>query len=271
MRPLGAWTGVAAGALRGSSLFRHYVAMKSLHNVRSLQLFSFPKIYAFVIFFLFLLSDRRLRPALSLKAKPILRLQRFCKKIERCVNLIGEIRVCRPKLYVMRSMSFFFIRSSPHFCVRPLPVTPPPSFWRIYLAVVFSVFQVHILLYRFTIGALQNLWDFIVFGSRRLFHALYPVVRRFVETRNPRANDLPFPHIVPAALRRNVLLIGRRGLREVTAIRSPSAHIPQIQVVHNQPILLFSVQSNKTCAQMFTVDNVFVNCLLRSVFLYDLV
>lgn len=35
----------------------------------------------------------------------------------------------------------------------------------------------------------------------------------------PRANDLPFPHIVPAALRRNVLLIGRRGLREVTAIR----------------------------------------------------
>lgn len=97
---------------------------------RSLRLFSFPKIYAFVIFFVFAVG-----PALSFKAKPILRLQRFCKKIERCVNLIGEICVCRPKLYVMRSMSFFFFypRLSP-FLRTPLTRHPAPFF----LAYLFS-------------------------------------------------------------------------------------------------------------------------------------
>lgn len=145
MRPLGAWTGVAAGALRGSSLFRHYVAMKSLHNASLVAAFQLSKDLCICDFFCFCYRTGGHDRLWALKRNLFSGCNVFVKRLNVASIWFGEVRVCRPKLYVMRSMSFFFfIRSSPHFCVRPLPVTPPPSFWRIYLAVVFSVFQVHI-------------------------------------------------------------------------------------------------------------------------------
>lgn len=190
MRPLGAWTGVAAGALRGSSLFRHYVAMKSLHNASLVAAFQLSKDLCICDFFCFCYRTGGHDRLWALKRNLFSGCNVFVKRLNVASIWFGEVRVCRPKLYVMRSMSFFFFYPllSP-FLRTPLTRHPAPFF----LAYLFGgSFQCISGSYSFYIASLSVPYRIsgilLFFGSRRLFHALYPVVRRFVETRNPGAN-----------------------------------------------------------------------------------